>query len=57
MIFTAGVITISDRASAGIYEDKSGKVLVELLKDFGFEVKKYEIIADDFDQIKEKLIE
>lgn len=57
MIFTAGVITISDRASAGIYEDKSGKVLVELLKNFGFEVKKYEIIADDFDQIKEKLIE
>lgn len=57
MIFTAGVIIISDRASAGIYEDKSGKVLVELLKDFGFEVKKYEIIADDFDQIKEKLIE
>ena len=57
MIFTAGVITISDRASAGIYEDKSGKVLVDLLKDFGFEVKKYEIIADDFDQIKEKLIE
>ena len=57
MIFTAGVITISDRASAGIYEDKSGKVLVDLLKDFGFEVKKYEIIADDFNQIKEKLIE
>lgn len=57
MIFTAGVITISDRASAGIYEDKSGKVLVDLLKDFGIEVKKYEIIADDFDQIKEKLIE
>lgn len=57
MIFTAGVITISDRASAGIYEDKSGKVLVGLLKDFGFEVEKYEIIADDFDQIKEKLIE
>lgn len=57
MIFTAGVITISDRASAGIYEDKSGKVLVELLKDFDFEVKKYEIISDDFDQIKEKLKE
>jgi len=57
VIFTAGVITISDRASAGIYEDKSGKILVDLLKDFGFEVKKYEIIADDFDQIKEKLVE
>ena len=57
MIFTAGVITISDRASAGIYEDKSGKVLVDLLKDFDFEVKKYDIISDDFNQIKEKLIE
>ena len=55
MIFTAGVITISDRASSGVYEDKSGKVLVDLLKDFGFEVKKYEIIPDDYDKIKEKL--
>lgn len=56
MRFTAGVLTISDRASAGVYEDKSGKVLVELLEDFGLEVRKYEIVADDFESIREKLL-
>ena len=57
MKFTAGVLTTSDRASAGIYEDKSGKVLIKLLEEMDFEVKFYEVIADDFDLIKEKLLE
>ena len=57
MKFTAGVLTTSDRASAGIYEDKSGKILIKLLKEMDFEVKIYEVIADDFDLIKEKLLE
>ncbi len=56
MKFSAGVLTISDRASKGIYEDKSGKVLVELLEEFGLEVRKYEIVADDFESIREKLL-
>lgn len=57
MIFSAGVLTISDRASAGVYEDKSGKALIDLLEEFGLEVKKYEIVADDFESIKKKLLE
>ena len=56
MKFSAGVLTISDRASSGVYEDKSGKVLVELLEEFGLEVRKYEIVADDFESIREKLL-
>ena len=56
MRFSVGVLTISDRASSGVYEDKSGKVLVELLEDFGLEVRKYEIVADDFESIREKLL-
>lgn len=56
MKFSAGVLTISDRASKGVYEDKSGKALVELLEDFGLEVRKYEIVADDFESIREKLL-
>lgn len=56
MKFSAGVLTISDRASKGIYEDKSGKVLKELLEEFGLEVRKYEIVADDFESIREKLL-
>lgn len=56
MRFSAGVLTISDRASSGVYEDQSGKVLIELLEDFGLEVRKYEIVADDFESIREKLL-
>ena len=52
MKFSAGVLTVSDRASKGIYEDKSGKVLKELLEEFGLEVRKYEIVADDFESIR-----
>jgi molybdopterin adenylyltransferase len=29
-----GVINVSDRASAGIYEDIPGKAVVELLKEY-----------------------
>ncbi len=46
------VITLSDRASKGIYEDKSGELLKKLLNNFfensmwDFEIKKF-IISDD----------
>ena len=56
MNFSAAVLVTSDRAAAGIYEDKSGKILVDLLKEMGFEVKNYQVIADDYEQIKNKLI-
>lgn len=57
MKFSAAILTISDRAALGIYEDKSGKVLIDLLEDMDFEVNKYEVIADDYRSIREKLIE
>lgn len=57
MIFTAAVLTISDRASSGIYEDESGKVLVKLLEEMDFELRDYQIIADDYSDIKDKLIQ
>lgn len=57
MSFTASVLTTSDRASKGIYEDESGKVLVKLLEEMGFEVQNYDLIADDYESIKNKLID
>ena len=57
MKFSAAVLTTSDRANAGIYEDKSGKVLIKLLEDMDFEIKDYVVLADDFSSIKEKLID
>ena len=39
-------ITVSNRASAGIYADKSGPVLAELLRSAGFETDGPVVIAD-----------
>lgn len=54
-----GVINISDRASAGIYEDIPGKAVVETLKDYlvsTFETV-YRVIPDEQDLISATLIE
>ncbi|MDC7684432.1 bifunctional molybdenum cofactor biosynthesis protein MoaC/MoaB [Asticcacaulis sp. BYS171W] len=42
----AAVITLSDRAAAGVYEDKSGPVLCESLSEYGAEIVDKRIIAD-----------
>ncbi|GAB6044905.1 molybdopterin adenylyltransferase [Caminibacter profundus] len=52
-----GVVTISDRASAGIYEDKSGKEIESFLKENitnDYEIV-YKLIPDDFDTIVKTL--
>jgi molybdopterin adenylyltransferase len=54
-----GVINVSDRASAGIYEDIPGKAVVETLKEYlisEFETV-YRVIPDEQDLISETLIE
>lgn len=43
---TALVITVSTRASAGVYEDRSGPVLVEGLRGCGFEVGEPVVVPD-----------
>jgi molybdopterin adenylyltransferase len=53
-----GVINVSDRASAGIYEDIPGKAVVELLKEYlesDFEVI-YAVVPDEQDQLEAKMI-
>lgn len=52
---TAAVITLSDRASKGEYEDKSGAALKEGLEFLGCEVTDYTIIPDEPKQLEEKL--
>ena len=58
-IITIGVINVSDRASAGIYEDIPGKAVVETLKEYlvsSFETV-YRVIPDEEALISETLIE
>ena len=46
MKVTGLVITVSTRASAGVYEDRSGPVLVEGLRACGFEVGEPVVVPD-----------
>ena len=50
------VISLSTRAFNGIYEDKSGKYLVDFLKGYDFEMS-YHLISDDALKLEELLIE
>jgi molybdenum cofactor synthesis domain-containing protein len=45
-VIRALAVTVSNRAAAGVYEDKSGPVLVELLRDAGCEVDGPVVIPD-----------
>lgn len=49
---TAAVITMSDRAYKGEYEDKSGAVLKDILTCCGANVADYRVIPDDMDAIR-----
>lgn len=50
------ILTISDKCSRGEREDKSGKIVEEMVKRIPAQVLKYEIIPDELQIIKEKLI-
>ncbi|MFP4487623.1 MAG: molybdopterin adenylyltransferase [Campylobacterales bacterium] len=53
-----GVLVLSDRASQGVYEDKSGLAIIDTLNEYlktPWE-SDYKIIPDDFEIIKSELI-
>ncbi len=53
-----GVLTISDRASEGVYEDLGGKEIIRVMDEWLNCEREYfyEIVADELEQIKNKLI-
>ena len=55
-MYTAAVITISDKGYRGERVDTSGPNLVHILKDKGFEVTYTSIIPDEREMIKAELI-
>lgn len=55
-MITVAVLTISDKGSKGEREDLSGSLIKDMLKSIGAEVKYYEILPDEKDLIKERLI-
>ena len=58
MNITIGIINISDRASAGIYEDLPGQAIVATLNDYLISPweKSYAVIPDEQDLIEQTLI-
>jgi len=53
-----GIITVSDRASAGIYEDISGKAIIDTLNDYLVSTWKdvYEVVPDEQNVIEKTII-
>jgi molybdenum cofactor synthesis domain-containing protein len=56
-MYRVAVLTISDKCSQGKRMDESGKVAQEIIKKLPACVVKYEIIPDEPEMIKEKLID
>lgn len=46
MTYRALVVTASNRAAAGVYEDKGGPLIAQGLKDFGFDVEGPQVVPD-----------
>ena len=53
--FTAAVITLSDRASAGVYEDRSGPEIGRILTENGYEVVETILLPDGKEKLKAEL--
>lgn len=54
--FSVGIITLSDRASQGVYEDKTGPALEEYVsKELKTSFVRREVIADDMDLLEKTL--
>ncbi|MEK7772978.1 MAG: MogA/MoaB family molybdenum cofactor biosynthesis protein [Deltaproteobacteria bacterium] len=54
---TVGILTMSDKGSRGEREDLSGREIERMIRDLPAEVKAYEVIPDEAEVIKSKLME
>ena len=54
--FSAAVITLSDKGSVGEREDKSGPMIVEMLKDAGYDIKETILLPDEQKKLEKELI-
>jgi len=55
-MFKFAVLTISDRCSSGESKDASGAIIVDIVKNIGGENTRYDMVPDEVDLIKEKLL-
>jgi len=55
-MFTAGILTVSDKGSRGERMDESGRAIKEILAALDADVVKYEIVPDELEMISARLI-
>ncbi len=55
-MFTAGILTISDKGSRGERQDKSGEAIREILSSIDVRIVNYDIVPDEKEPIVEKLV-
>ena len=56
-MFKFAVLTVSDSCSSGESKDKSGKIIIEIVKGINAECVKYDIVPDEVEMIRERLLE
>ncbi|MEW6571537.1 MAG: MogA/MoaB family molybdenum cofactor biosynthesis protein [Nitrospirota bacterium] len=56
-MISVAILTLSDKSSKGERKDSAGPLIADMLKSIGAEVKYYDILPDEKELIKEKLIE
>lgn len=55
-MFSAAILTMSDKGALGERQDLSAGVIKELVEQQGWKVRDYRVISDDFDGIKKTLV-
>ncbi|MGD9100408.1 MAG: molybdopterin adenylyltransferase [Anaerolineae bacterium] len=58
MVIQVGIMTLSDRASSGEYEDRSGPLIRDMVKTHlpGAQIRRQAVVPDDLATIKDELI-
>lgn len=56
-MFTVGILTISDKGALGQRYDESGRVIRDFFSDLDSDIVNYEIVPDEVDVIRQKLVE
>ncbi len=56
MVIRAAVLTLSDKGARGEREDESGGIAVGILQDAGIKVVSYEVIPDEKEILKDRLL-
>ena len=56
VVFSAAVVTLSDKGAAGEREDKSGEIIRQMLADANYAIVETILLPDDFEQMKQAFI-